>query len=262
MGVCWSSTSGRQCRIPCSSRSRGARRSVLEAYAGKSIYPNHGRRVVAGYRMMQSASDTFLGWTKGKLGRHVYARQLKDMKVAPHVDVFSPGLDGRLCRVLRVGAGVVARARRRAGTDQRLPRQERRLRQSHRGVRQRLRRSKRTRPCNLEEGGALRTGGSSCGRGIGAEKGREAQAFFSAKREIFGIGPFTARSRKRQPVPMRQPRQVPNQSFPEGFKVVHRSTLSGQVALRQTPKIRRSRSSGFHHTRKFLREHNATSGPR
>lgn len=64
---------------------------MLEAYAGKSIYPNHGRRVVAGYRMMQSASDTFLGWTKGKLGRHVYARQLKDMKVAPHVDVFSPG---------------------------------------------------------------------------------------------------------------------------------------------------------------------------
>jgi len=66
-----------------------ARRSVLEAYAGKSIYPNHGQRVVNGYRLMQSASDIFLGWTKGKLGRHVYVRQLKDMKLTPLVDVFS-----------------------------------------------------------------------------------------------------------------------------------------------------------------------------
>jgi hypothetical protein len=40
---------------------------------------------------MQSASDIFLGWAKGTLGRHVYVRQLKDMKVAPLVDVFSPG---------------------------------------------------------------------------------------------------------------------------------------------------------------------------
>ena len=40
------------------------RRSVLEAYAGKSIYPNHGQRVVNGYRLMQSASDIFLGWTR------------------------------------------------------------------------------------------------------------------------------------------------------------------------------------------------------
>ena len=32
---------------------------------------------------MQSASDIFLGWTEGKLGRHFYVRQLKDMKVAP-----------------------------------------------------------------------------------------------------------------------------------------------------------------------------------
>ncbi len=58
-----------------------ARPSVLEAYAGKSIYPNHGQRVVNGYRLMQSASDIFLGWTKGKLGRHFYVRQLRDMKI-------------------------------------------------------------------------------------------------------------------------------------------------------------------------------------
>ncbi len=41
-----------------------ARASVLEAYAGKSIFPNHGQRVVNGQRLMQPVSDIFLGWTK------------------------------------------------------------------------------------------------------------------------------------------------------------------------------------------------------
>ena len=36
---------------------------MLEPYAGKSRYTNHGQRVVAGQRLMQSASDIFLGWT-------------------------------------------------------------------------------------------------------------------------------------------------------------------------------------------------------
>jgi uncharacterized protein (DUF2252 family) len=68
-----------------------ARRSVLEAYAGKSVYPNHGQRVVNGYRLMQPASDVFLGWTEGRDGRHFYVRQLKDMKVSPMLEVFNPG---------------------------------------------------------------------------------------------------------------------------------------------------------------------------
>ena len=42
-----------------------ARASVLEAYAGKSVFPNHGQRVVNGHRLMQPASDIFLGWTEG-----------------------------------------------------------------------------------------------------------------------------------------------------------------------------------------------------
>ena len=68
-----------------------ARASVLEAYAGKSIYPNHGQRVVNGYHLIQEASDIFLGWAKGTLGRHVYVRQLKDRKVGAHTEWFSPG---------------------------------------------------------------------------------------------------------------------------------------------------------------------------
>ena len=65
-----------------------ARASVLEAYAGKSVYPNHGQRVVNGHRLMQPASDIFLGWTKGKLGRHFYIRQLRDIKIKPAVETF------------------------------------------------------------------------------------------------------------------------------------------------------------------------------
>ncbi len=67
-----------------------ARPSVLEAYAGKSIYPNEGQRVVAGYRLIQAASDIFLGWTKGKLGRHYYVRQLRDMKLGAQYELFTP----------------------------------------------------------------------------------------------------------------------------------------------------------------------------
>jgi hypothetical protein len=68
-----------------------ARRSVLEDYAGESVYPNHGQRVVNGYRLMQPASDVFLGWTAGREGRHFFVRQLKDMKVSPMVEVYTAG---------------------------------------------------------------------------------------------------------------------------------------------------------------------------
>jgi uncharacterized protein (DUF2252 family) len=69
-----------------------ARPSVLEAYAGKSLHSNHGQRVVHGCRMMQSASDLFLGWTEGDNSRHFYVRQLKDMKIKPMVEVFTPNV--------------------------------------------------------------------------------------------------------------------------------------------------------------------------
>lgn len=69
-----------------------ARPSVLEAFAGKSLHANHGQRIVHGCRMMQSASDLFLGWTEGAEGRQFYVRQLKDMKVKPMVEVFTPSV--------------------------------------------------------------------------------------------------------------------------------------------------------------------------
>lgn len=57
-----------------------ARRSVLESYTSKSIYDNQGQRVVVGQRLMQSSSDIFLGWTRGRRGYDFYVRQLRDMK--------------------------------------------------------------------------------------------------------------------------------------------------------------------------------------
>src|SRR5262249_15688324 len=47
-----------------------------------------------------SASDLFLGWTEGKGGRHFYIRQLKDMKIKPLVEIFTPSVMlgyARLC---------------------------------------------------------------------------------------------------------------------------------------------------------------------
>lgn len=67
-----------------------ANASVLEAYAGKSVYSNHGERVVRGCLLMQSASDLFLGWTEGERGRQFYVRQLRDMKIKPLVELFGP----------------------------------------------------------------------------------------------------------------------------------------------------------------------------
>ena len=64
--------------------------AVLEPYAGKSLYENHGQRVVVGQRLMQSASDIFLGWTIGRVGRSFYLRQLRDAKVKPMVETFKP----------------------------------------------------------------------------------------------------------------------------------------------------------------------------
>ena len=89
-----------------------ARASVLEPYAGKSLHANHGQRVVAGQRIMQTASDVFLGWTRTKVGRDVYVRQLRDMKISPVIEDSDAGLlrqYGRMC------AHALARAHARSG---------------------------------------------------------------------------------------------------------------------------------------------------
>jgi uncharacterized protein (DUF2252 family) len=66
-----------------------ARRSVLADYVKtKSRVRHNGQRVVDGQRLMQSASDLFLGWTTGPNGRHFYVRQLRDMKISAELENF------------------------------------------------------------------------------------------------------------------------------------------------------------------------------
>ncbi|HEY0704196.1 MAG TPA: DUF2252 domain-containing protein [Candidatus Acidoferrales bacterium] len=55
--------------------------SALDPYAGTSRYKNQGERVVTGQRMLQAASDVFLGWARDDRGHDYYFRQLRDMKM-------------------------------------------------------------------------------------------------------------------------------------------------------------------------------------
>jgi len=62
-----------------------ARASVLERFVGRSALANHGRRVVNGYRLMQPASDIFLGWARSE-PHDYYVRQLRDIKITIRIE--------------------------------------------------------------------------------------------------------------------------------------------------------------------------------
>jgi uncharacterized protein (DUF2252 family) len=65
--------------------------SVYESYTYSSGHDNHGARVIAGKRMVQSATDIFVGW--GSLGdRDFYVRQFRDMKLIPTTNLIAPVL--------------------------------------------------------------------------------------------------------------------------------------------------------------------------
>jgi hypothetical protein len=85
---CWMMLLMARGKDPLILQVKEARASVLEGFAGKSVYPNHGQRVVNGLRLMQPSSDIFLGWTEGRKGRHFYVRQLRDVKIKFAVETF------------------------------------------------------------------------------------------------------------------------------------------------------------------------------
>jgi len=60
--------------------------SVLEPFAGKGPHAHQGERVVVGQRLMQCASDIFLGWASDDDGHQYYVRQLRDMKTSVAYD--------------------------------------------------------------------------------------------------------------------------------------------------------------------------------
>jgi len=82
---------GRDAQDPLFLQIKEATASVLEPYVGRSRYRQHGERVVQGQRLMQAASDIYLGWTKGlDEHRHFYWRQLRDMKGSAIVEAMTP----------------------------------------------------------------------------------------------------------------------------------------------------------------------------
>jgi len=91
--------------------------SVLEGFAGASEYASHGQRVVAGQRLMQAASDIFLGWHRGQPGPAAlpydfYIRQLRDWKASADIATMTPAAMhayGQLC------GWTLARAHARSG---------------------------------------------------------------------------------------------------------------------------------------------------
>jgi uncharacterized protein (DUF2252 family) len=82
---------GRDQQDPLFLQVKEATASILEGPLPNSRHKQHGERVVAGQRMMQAASDIFLGWTKGEdRTRHYYWRQLRDMKGSAEIEAMAP----------------------------------------------------------------------------------------------------------------------------------------------------------------------------
>jgi len=86
---------GRDEQDPLFLQVKEATASVLEGHLPKSKFKEPGERVVQGQRIMQAASDIYLGWTKGvEANRHLYWRQLRDMKGSAVIETMTPAILG------------------------------------------------------------------------------------------------------------------------------------------------------------------------
>ena len=104
---------GRDAQDPLFLQIKEATASVLEPYVRRSRFRRHGERVVQGQRMMQAASDIYLGWTKGlDVRRHFYWRQLRDMKGSADPELMRPV---GLTFYARICGWTLARAHARSG---------------------------------------------------------------------------------------------------------------------------------------------------
>jgi uncharacterized protein (DUF2252 family) len=104
---------GRDQQDPLFLQVKEATASVLEDHLPKSRYSQPGERVVQGQRMMQAASDIYLGWTRGvDANRYLYWRQLRDMKGSAVIEAMAPP---NLAFYARVCGETLARAHARSG---------------------------------------------------------------------------------------------------------------------------------------------------
>ena len=86
-----------------------ARQSVIAQYYKAPTISHEGERVVQGQRMLQAASDIFLGWATGPSGRHFYFRQLRDMKLSANIELFDTESADGLCEAVRLDHGACPR---------------------------------------------------------------------------------------------------------------------------------------------------------
>ncbi len=107
---------GRDAQDPLFLQMKEAQESVLERFVGKSAFANHGRRVVAGQRLMQTTSDIFLGWQHvtgiDGVERDFYVRQLRDWKGSAVIEAMVP--EG-MAQYARMCGWTLARAHARSG---------------------------------------------------------------------------------------------------------------------------------------------------
>ena len=130
--------------------------SVLEDHLPKSRYRHPGERVVQGQRLMQAASDIFLGWTKGhEANRYLYWRQLRDMKGSALVETMVPAALSST-RSLRSHPGARARPIRRSGRARRVHGQEGSVRPVDHRLLRTLRRPERAGLPGVRRGDPLR----------------------------------------------------------------------------------------------------------
>ena len=145
----------------CSSRSRRRSRPSSKRFLGPSAYPNHGQRVVVGQRLMQAATDIFLGWQRitglDGVTRDYYVRQFHDWKGSADVETMQvPGatLYSRICGATlgrahaRWGDRIAIAAYLGKGTG---------VRPRDRAVRRGVRRPERTRPRRVRRRRRVRT---------------------------------------------------------------------------------------------------------
>ncbi len=107
---------GRDAQDPLFLQIKEAQESVLERFVGKSAYANHGQRAIAGQRLMQAATDIFVGWDRfagiDGVERDFYVRQLRDWKGSFEVDSMLPS---GLSIYARMCGWTLARAHARSG---------------------------------------------------------------------------------------------------------------------------------------------------
>ena len=230
---------GRDSSDPLFLQAKEAPRSVLERFAGRSEFANQGQRVVEGQRLMQAASDIFLGWLRQppsledlKL-RDLYVRQLWDSKISADIAAMGPSdmaLYARLC------AWTLARAHARSGDSIAIASYlgssdvfDRAIADFRRGLcRPERARPRRAPPRHSDRACTSRSGGLSSHRR--RQRTHRARSLRHGEGAVSGLSDQTPAAAPRQAPAARVPQRGPSSSRAEFFTTRGRVRLRGGTA--------------------------------